>query len=319
MTIRTILTLFFVVIVVELVSLAIIIFLMISGQQDLATTDNQRYKAFKIADELRQSSFYRTRLDRLYVVTADPIFEEYFRDILAIRNGLQPRPPNYDRIYWDLAVASRDRPKHDGVPESLKQRMADLDLSPKELALLAEAQSNSDALVSLENAAMNAVKVQFAQGSKTETEKRPPNPELAHSLVFGKEYHAAKASIMKPLDAFLLALEKRMSAEVSQARKALRRNAMTAALLVALTVLTFAALAMAIGRRVIRPVGALVKQSNAIARGDYGYQVSPGADDELGILARAFNRMSQAVELDISRRTEAESALCESQQELRNS
>ena len=95
----------------------------------LATTENRRHQAFKIADELRQSSDDLTRMARLYVVTADPIFEEYFRDILAIRNGLQPRPPNYDRIYWDLAVASRDRPKHDGVPESLKQRMADLDLS----------------------------------------------------------------------------------------------------------------------------------------------------------------------------------------------
>ena len=166
---------------------------------------------------------------------------------------------------------------------------------------------------------MNAVKVQLAQGSQTETETRPSNSELAHSLMFGKEYHAAKASIMKPIDAFLLALSKRMNTSVFQARKALQRNAMTAALLVALTVLTFAAMAMAIGRRVIRPVGALVKQSNAIARGDYGYQVSPGAEDELGILARAFNRMSQAVELDISRRTEAESALRESQQELRNS
>ncbi len=319
MTIRAILTLFFFVIVAELVSLAIIIFLMISGQQDLATTEKRRYQAFRIADELRQSSDDLTRMARLYVVTADPIFEEYFRDILAIRNGLQPRPPNYDRIYWDLAVASRERPKHDGVPESLKQRMADLDLSPEELALLVEAQSNSDALVSLENTAMNAVKVQLAQGSQTETETRPSNSELAHSLIFGKEYHAAKASIMKPLDAFLLALSKRMNTSVFQARKALQRNAMTAALLVALTVLTFAAMAMAIGRRVIRPVGALVKQSNAIARGDYGYQVSPGADDELGILARAFNRMSQAVELDISRRTEAESALRESQQELRNS
>ena len=316
MTIRTILTLFFVVIVVELVSLAIIILLMISGQQDLATTENRRYQAFKIADELRQSSDDLTRMARLYVVTADPIFEDYFRDILAIRNGLQPRPPNYDRIYWDLAVASRDRPKHDGVPESLKQRVANLDLSPEELALLAEAQSNSDALVSLENAAMHAVKVQFAQGSKAETEKRPPNPELAHSLMFGKEYHAAKAAIMRPIDMFLVSLENRMIAAVDEQRKRVGKYVSMSALLVALTLLSFALLALAIGRRVLGPVDKLLKQSDAIRRGDYGHQVALEGDDEIARLSRGVNLMSQSIELDISERKATEEALRNSQRLL---
>ena len=319
MTIRTILTLFLVAIVAELILLAVVIFMMIADQRHLVDTENRRYKAHRIADELRQSSDDLTRMARTYVVTGDPVYEEYFRDILAIRNGTQPRPKNYDRIYWDLVIAEGKRPKATGTPLSLKDMMAELNLSKKERALLAKAQANSDSLVSLENTAMNAMKGRFAESAEGSPARQEPDPELARALMFGQVYHQAKAQIMRPINGFLVSLEQRMNGEVARARQTLRTNVSTAAILVALTLLTLAAMAVAIGRRVLNPVRELVKQSNAIAQGNYGNQVSLRANDEIGSLARAFNRMSQAVELDISRRTAAETALRNSQEELRQS
>jgi PAS domain S-box-containing protein len=319
MTIRTILTIFLAVIVAELILLAIVISMMIAGQQDLADTENRRYQSYKIADELRQSSDDLTRMARTYVATGNPIYENYFRDILEIRNGTKPRPANYDRIYWDLVIATGAKPKYQGTKISLKDTMAGLNLSARERALLAEAQANSDSLVSLEKTAMDAVKGRFPEGPGETVVQRDPDPELARALMFGEIYHKAKASIMKPIDAFLVLLEQRMNNEVAAARATLRKNVTSAAILVAFTLLTLAALALAIGRRVLGPVGELIKQSDAIAKGNYGYQVSLRANDEIGILSRAFNRMSQAVEMDISRRTEAEAALRDSREELRQS
>ena len=319
MTIRTILTIFLAVIVAELILLAIVISMMIAGQQELVDTENRRFQAYKIGDELRQSSDDLTRMARTYAVTGNPIYEQYFRDILEIRNGNKPRPANYDRIYWDLVMATGAKPKDEGKRLSLKDRIEELNLTSNERGLLAEAQINSDSLVSLEETAMNAVKGRFAAGPDDTVVQRDPDRELARALLFGEIYHQAKASIMKPIDAFLVSLEQRMNEEVSQASTTLRTNVTTAAILVALTLLTLAALAVAIGRRVLTPVGELLKQSNAIAHGSYGNQVSLRTNDEIGILSRAFNRMSQAIELDMSRRAADEAALRDSQEELRQS
>jgi signal transduction histidine kinase len=56
-------------------------------------------------------------------------------------------------------------------------------------------------------------------------------------------------------------------------------------------------------RRLTRPVGALVRGTEAIARGDLGHRISVGGGRELGQLASAFNRMTQSVQalLDTSR------------------
>ena len=186
MTIRKLLSLFFVVIVVELVALAVTILLIVAGQRDLAETENRQYQAYKIADELRQSSDDLTRMARSYVVTGDPAFEQYFRKILGIRNGTSPRPLTYDRIYWDFVVAAGDAGQAEGPAVSLKERMGNLNLTDHERKLLEQAQATSDALVSLENKAMNAVKGLFFDGQQARTEQRSTDTELARSLMYGK-------------------------------------------------------------------------------------------------------------------------------------
>ena len=59
----------------------------VQNQNHLAAAEARRYASYQLVDELRQSSDDLTRMARTYVVTGDPIYEEYFRQILAIRNG----------------------------------------------------------------------------------------------------------------------------------------------------------------------------------------------------------------------------------------
>jgi len=51
------------------------------------------------ADMLRQSSDDLTRFARQYVVTGEIKFKEQFHQVLAIRNGEQARPSQYQHIY----------------------------------------------------------------------------------------------------------------------------------------------------------------------------------------------------------------------------
>ncbi|HEY2824241.1 MAG TPA: hypothetical protein VGI83_01725, partial [Gemmatimonadales bacterium] len=67
----------------------------------LVRLQEQRFRAYQLADELRHSSDDLTRFARTYVVTADPKYEGYYRDVLGIRDGTQPRPENYQHVYWD--------------------------------------------------------------------------------------------------------------------------------------------------------------------------------------------------------------------------
>ena len=307
MSIRKILSLFFVILVVELVALALVLSLIVAGQRGLAETETRRYQAYKLADELRQSSDNLTRMARTYVATGDSAFEQHFRDILAIRDGKKPRPRNYDRIHWDFVVAGKETPTEAGPAISLSDRMATLNLTSEELEELRLAKANSDALVSLENEAMNAVKGLFDDGSQGYTVRRTPDLDLARSIMFGNDYHAAKAAIMRPIDNFLVSLENRMNSAVVKQRARVDSHLTIAAFVVALTLVSFGTLAIVIRRRLISPVNKLVEQSEAIRKGDYGYQVAPfKEDDEIGVLAGALNRMSTAISDDIENRRQSE-------------
>jgi signal transduction histidine kinase len=75
--------------------------------------------------------------------------------------------------------------------------------------------------------------------------------------------------------------------------QALRRK-MTVAWLIAMT--AGLALSYALARRIVRPVRALNRAAQEVGRGNYSVRAPEDSEDELGGLARTFNRMSAAIE-----------------------
>ena len=65
--------------------------------------------------------------------------------------------------------------------------------------------------------------------------------------------------------------------------------------------MSFIALATALRHRVVRPINLLVDHCDAISQGQHDAQVSYDRNDEIGLLATAFNRMSTAISDDIER------------------
>ena len=174
--------------------------------EDVSRIENRRLESLKLADELRQSSDDLTRMARSFVATRDGVFERYFHDILDIRAGEIPYPEGYDGIFWDFLIPENGRLTHEGEAISLKERMLNLNFSEQEFAKLQEAEDNSNDLVNLEAVAMNAIKGQFDDGSGEYLILGTPDQKMALKLLFGEEYHAAKAIIMAPIQVFFVLL-----------------------------------------------------------------------------------------------------------------
>ncbi|WP_373032359.1 ATP-binding protein [Sulfurovum sp.] len=256
-----------------------------SAYNNMEKTYINKNLSFLLADELRQSSDDLTRLARTYVITANPRFERQYHEVLAIRNGMHPRPSHYNRIYWDFLAV-------DGMHEStnlnseavpLRTLMRKAGFTAEELDLLSQSQLQSDALVHLEEIAMHAVVGLFEDEQGDYTIKKEPDLTLAREVMHSDAYHQAKVKIMNPLNRFFKLFEERTNLTIEKSKAYL--NQVEAFLVI--TVLFFILLMVtSIGimlKRIIRPLVALEKSMLGLANNDLNTPIPPLIhNDEVG-------------------------------------
>ena len=165
--------------------------LYVRAEKAIDHANEMRQQSLLLADELRQSSDDLTRMVRTYVVTGNPLYKQHFQEILDIRNGKRPRPVDYQNIYWDLVLGDDKRPQLAVAAPSLLERMHTAGFTPQEMAKLAEAKANSDALTHTEWAAMHLL--------ESSTPIKEKNRQLAIRMLHDQAYHQAKAGIMGPI------------------------------------------------------------------------------------------------------------------------
>ncbi|AMK75190.1 MULTISPECIES: EAL domain-containing protein [Methylomonas] len=167
-----------------------------------------RLQSYVLMDELRQSSDYLSQMARSYVVTGDPIYKQYFQDIIDIREGKQPRPLNYHDVYWDLAIAdARALHPSSGQTIALLELMRQAGFAEPELAKMVEASAYSDALTVTERAAMAMVEANHAD---IEIKRNQ-----ASLLLHDEAYHQAKANIMRSIGEAYRLMDRRTLQAVS--------------------------------------------------------------------------------------------------------
>jgi PAS domain S-box-containing protein len=185
-----------------LIALAVVFGLYASAEKRIDRANERRHVSMLLADELRHSSDDLTRMARTYVVTGDPVYRKHYQAILDIRDGKQPRPANYQNIYWDLVIGDQTPPLPAGSTAiALLDLMQRAEFGAEEFRKLAEAKASSDRLSALEIEAMNLVET----GGPT----AEANREKARQMLHGAPYHQAKAEIMRPLYQFNQLMGKR--------------------------------------------------------------------------------------------------------------
>jgi len=153
--------------------------------------------------ELRQSSDNLTRCARAYAATGDPRYEQDYRDVLAVRNGEEPRPGDYRDIYWDFVLTDVQPPGLGQRKVPPEQLMKELGFTSVEFSKLGEAEPAWNALESTENVAINAVKGRYDDGSGSFSKQGRPDRELAVRLLDDPAYERQKAAAVKPIAEFL--------------------------------------------------------------------------------------------------------------------
>ena len=241
-----------------------------------------QYKSFILADELRQSSDDLTRMARTYVITGNPMFEEQYKTVLAIRNGELPRPKRYNGIFWDFLTID-NKPNLDGEKVPLRELMKRAKFLESELNLLFISQNESDDLTKLENKAMNAIKGNFQDKDGNFTIKGKPDFALAMELMHSKEYHEAKIRIMQPLDVFYKAFEKRTKEKVDEARQILKEQEFRVNAVVLLSIVLFILSFLIILFRIIYPIDNLRNVMLKLSKNDMEVELEKNKfDDEIG-------------------------------------
>ena len=210
--------LMFATLAVLMAAILYVMILIVRNESEIAAAENRRLESYKLADQLRQTSDDLTRMARTYVISGDSRYLAYFNRIIGIRDGEEPRPVDYNNIYWDFVIATGQNPRPDGDPVALESLMREMNFTEDEFALLRQAQARSDALISLEERAINAVKGLFPDENGDFVVEGKPDILQARELVHGDAYHDAKAEIMEPIGEFFVRVDARTRAEVAAFR-----------------------------------------------------------------------------------------------------
>jgi PAS domain S-box-containing protein len=247
------------------VALAVLGVLLFKNQKQFVASEENRFRSFVLAEELRQSGEHLTQFARAYVVTGDARFRQYFRDVIAIRNGEAPIPEHYERIYWDYLAAGRPFPRGYSPAVPLLALMRQAGVTGPEFAKLAQAEANSDALARREDSAMYARDGLYDDGTGHFTRRGPPDPALAIRLTHDQAYHNAIADVRIPIDEFFGMLDRRTAATVAVYSR--RGSALLDAILGICAVMIALKLAMFVAarRRIWTPVAALQGQVQDVA------------------------------------------------------
>ncbi len=182
----------------------------------IAREQSRRYISYRLADELRQTSDDLTRMTRAYAATSDIRFSEYAKQIRDIRSGAHPRPEDYHTIYWDYYVAAKEPPRPSGDPIALRKMMQEEGFTNEEFGLMQNSETNAvDLQKTIEREAIEAVGGRFKDETGQYTVEGEPDMEAARRLLYSDEYHDRKADVMRPIEKFLVAVDKRTAASVA--------------------------------------------------------------------------------------------------------
>ncbi|MFO0997891.1 MAG: adenylate/guanylate cyclase domain-containing protein [Alphaproteobacteria bacterium] len=265
-----------------------------STEIEVERAQSRRYSSHELAQELHQSSDDLTRFARTFAATGDQRFERFYGKVLDIRNGVTVRPKGYDQVFWDLVVMNllpEPSSDSDGAV-SLESRMKAAGFTIDEFSKLKEAQNRSDALVRLEEVAMNAVKGRFDDGTGNFTREGPPDRDMALKILYSQRYYDSKAQIMRPIGEFLVMVDQRTKAELAALNHFSREILLTILVTSAAMLAGIASMVWMLKAKLLRPSEVLLSAVREIAGGNLAVRTNLTGRNEISELGQAIDSMA---------------------------
>lgn len=302
-SIRQLLAALLVVVLVLAALLSVVTVFQVRTATERTDAERQRVVSFRLSDQMRQSSNDLTRMVRLYVVTGDPRYREYYDQILEIRSGRAPRPRNYDSSFWDRVLANPDGKMQEGPPASLTDLMRRAHFSDDEFDALNASQRASNRLAVLEVEVMGKVAPRIAQGVDRDYLR---DISSQHELLVDGAYHDDKRVIMAAIDRFTKLVDQRTAQRAAGLRSRTDRLLIAQTAILVLLIGSLLVTLVVARRAIVRPLSRLADMTQRITRGDWSQRARPEGVREIAQLADDFNEMTDAVERDLAGRRIAE-------------
>ncbi|GAB6152346.1 hypothetical protein JCM17380_10960 [Desulfosporosinus burensis] len=265
---------------------------MSSSIKDEQAAEKRRTEFKQLGINLANASDYLTDEARKFAVTRDKI---------------------HMSKYWEEINVTKTR-------DNVISRLGELNSPSEEMALLAEAKKNSDALVETERRSMRLVidalwvsdeKMPLEVASfrlSAEDQKLSTEDKLtkARDIMFDAKYDFDKRSIMDPIAGFQQIMNARLEAELEIARNATSRAAILQAVLAAIIICVVAVLLRIISIQVTYPIQNYTKLLKVFSFSSENFSLTPEGSLELRLLATTFNDLYQSFQEELVKRKRAE-------------
>lgn len=281
--------------IIILLTLAIscLLLLVIAGSIVDSKNDEQtkaadnRYFSYLIVNEFKSASANLTRLARTYAATSDASnYDEYFHIVDLIQGKVQ-RPSNVDKnLYPNETISMLDI-------------MQKLGFSDTELNYLKESIGVSANLVKTETQAMESIKAREYVPGPFRMKDGESVKEFSLRILFDDNYHQEIKNIVKPMEQFFLALEKRTFERYENAKAEASFWMSVSFILEIIMIIMVVGLAWYIIAVLFKPLDHVVKTMSAIDMGDEGLNLTQELPEkgeiEIVSLSKGFNVFNQGI------------------------
>lgn len=175
----------------------------IHTEKNMDRLNEKRVKSYQLADDLKILSDEKTRMARSFVVTLEDSYQQQFKKIIAIQNGVQVNPDHENMTYFD-AEANQLR-AIPAAPIALMILFKMNGYSEGEINAFARAEALFNALTDTEKEAMAIASAH----NKFDVERAQ-----AIGMLFDANYNRIKADIKKHIDLATQMLHQRIEQEV---------------------------------------------------------------------------------------------------------
>ena len=256
------------------------------------TAEKRRTEFKQLGINLADASDYLTDEARKYAVTKDIVHLER---------------------YWKEINVTKTR-------DNVISRLQELHSPSGELALLAEAKKNSDALVDTERRSMRLVLEALGVSEKdmapevasyhlsTADSKLNDQDKFtkARDIMFDADYDACKTSIMDPVAEFQEIMNARLEHELENARMGTSRARTLQIVLAIIIICAIAALLRVLFTQVTYPIRNSTELLKKFSFGNEQFSLVPEGTQELRMLVTTFNELYRSFQEELVKRKKAE-------------
>ena len=286
----------------------------LSAFNEAATAARLRQDSMVLTNEVRHEVDLLGRLVSSYVSTANPRFLIYYYDILAIREGVKPRPENLPAAYWEQVIAGSQVyvAASAGRLLPLVERTSQLGFELGEQALVRQIHQITEKMKQTEQIAFAATQGLYDTKKNEFVSEAEPQREFASRLLHQPPYLKLRADLATAVDALSAMVDERTTRNLADVAQALRNSILVAICLLVGTVAVLIISYRYLQRHVLNPLSMLHQTALALSAKSYGERVgNVHGVEEVQSLATTIDSMAAAIEADLRQRELAECDLRE--------